>query len=113
YQGPVAKIIDGQIKNSIIGSGTVINGASIRNSIVRREVFLDEGVELDDCVIMDYTIIRKGVKLKRCIVDRYNTLEPNTHIGFDREADAKRFHVSESGLVVVPRGREMNVGRFF
>ena len=113
YQGPVAKIIDGQIKNSIIGSGTVINGASIRNSIVRREVFLDEGAELEDCVIMDYTIIRKGVKLKRCIVDRYNTIEPNTRIGYDREADAKRFHVSESGLVVVPRGREMNVSRFF
>ena len=36
---------------------------------------------------MDYTVIRRGSRLKRVIVDRYNVVEPNSRIGFDAAAD--------------------------
>lgn len=113
YQGPSAKIIDGHIHNSIIGAGTMVKGGSIRNSIIRREVIIEEGVGLEDCIIMDYTIIRKGARLRRVIVDRYNTIAAGTQIGYDPDADRARYHVSESGLVVVPKGDELNVSRYF
>ncbi len=103
YQGPVAKVVDGTIKNSILGSGTLIKGATVRNSVVRREVVLEEDVEIEDCIIMDYTVIRQGARLKRVIVDRYNQIQPGDRIGFDRAADENRFHVSPSGIVVVPK----------
>ena len=112
YQGPSSKIIDGQIKNSMIGAGAIIKGGSIRNSIVRREVMIEEDVELEDCIIMDYTIIRRGARLRRVIVDRYNTIAAGTQIGYDRDADRARYHVSESGLVVVFRGDELSSSRY-
>lgn len=112
YQGPSSKIIDGQIKNSLIGAGAIIKGGSIRNSIVRREVMIEEDVELEDCIIMDYTIIRKGARLRRVIVDRYNTIAAGTQIGYDSDADRARYHVSESGLVVVSRGDELSASRY-
>lgn len=113
YQGPTAKIIDGHIKNSIVGAGSMVKGGSIRNSIVRREVIIEEDVELEDCIIMDYTIIRKGARLRRVIVDRFNTIPAGTQIGYDLEADRARYHVSEAGVVVVPKGDELNISRYF
>ena len=112
YQGPSSKIIDGQIKSSLIGAGAIIKGGSIRNSIIRREVMIEEDVELEDCIIMDYTIIRKGARLRRVIVDRYNTIAAGTQIGYDSDADRARYHVSESGLVVVSKGDELSTSRY-
>jgi glucose-1-phosphate adenylyltransferase len=104
YQGPPAKILDGSIRNSMLGDGTLVKGASVRNSILRREIVLEQDVELDECIIMDYVIVRKGSKLKRVIVDRYNTIEENSRIGFDREADARKYHVTDTGITVLAKG---------
>jgi glucose-1-phosphate adenylyltransferase len=103
YQGPSAKIIDGHIRNSMLGAGVLVKGASIVNSIVRREVVLEPDVEIEDCMIMDYTVIRRGARLRRVIVDRYNTIDPDTVIGSDLEADQRRWFTTESGIVVVPK----------
>ena len=107
YQGPSAKINGGEIDNCIIGAGSLVNGARIRNSIIRREVIIEPDVEIDDCIIMDYTVIRRGTRLKRVIVDRHNTLEAGTQIGFDAAADRARYRVSEGGIAVVPKGRHV------
>jgi glucose-1-phosphate adenylyltransferase len=104
YQGPVANIIGGSIHNSILGGGTLINGANVRNSVLRREVFLEEDVELEDCIIHDYVRIRRGASLRRAIVGRYKTIAAGTRIGYDPEADSRHYHRTASGIVVVPPG---------
>ncbi len=109
YQGPSPKFLHAELDNSIISAGGLIKGAHIRNSIVRREVFIEEDVELDECVIMDYAVLRKGARLRRTIVDRYNTIEAGDRIGYDADADRRRFTVTDSGIVVVPRGQAMDL----
>ena len=106
YQGPVAKVLGGELRNSLLGAATVVHeGARLRNSIIRREAVIEEGVELDECIIMDYVRIGRGARLKRVIVDRHNVIEAGDVIGYDPEADAKRFTVTEGGLTVIPGGR--------
>ena len=105
YQGPSPKFFRAEVDNSIVSSGGLIKGARLRNSIVRSEVLLEEDVELDECIVMDYAVLRKGVRLKRVIVDRYNTIEAGDHIGYDEDSDRRRFSVTDSGIVVVPRGQ--------
>jgi glucose-1-phosphate adenylyltransferase len=105
-QGPVARIIGGQVENSLIGAAAVVSdGVKIRNSIVRREAFIEEGTEVDDCIIMDFVRIGKGARLRRVIVDRHNYIEPGARIGFDRAQDEQRYTVSPGGVVVVPLGK--------
>ena len=104
YDGPMAKIIGGHIENSIIGAGTLVNCGRLRNSVVRREVVIEEGVEIDDSLIMDYVVIGRGTRLRGVIVDRYNVLPPGTRIGFDPECDRQRYYLDPSGIVVVPAG---------
>ena len=111
YQGPVAKIISGDIQNSILAGGTLVNGATVRNSVIRREVMLDDNVEIDDCIIMDYSHICSGCRLRRVIVDRFNVIKPNTTIGYDHAADAKLYHVTPSGITVVPDSMMMQGAR--
>lgn len=105
YQGPVAKINSGEISNTMIGAATVVNGATVRNSIIRREVMLEEGAQIEECIIMDYVRICRGAHLRRVIVDRHNHIEADARIGFDPDEDRKRYHVTPSGVVVIPQGR--------
>ena len=104
YQGPSPRFFRAELENSIVSSGGLIRGARLRNSIVRSEVLMEEDVEIDECIVMDYAVLRKGVRLRRVIVDRYNTIEAGDHIGYDTEADRRRFPVTDSGIVVIPRG---------
>ena len=75
---------------------------------------LEEDVEVIDSVIMDHNIIRRGARLHRVILDRYNTIEPDDCIGFDPERDRQRFLVTDSGITVVPQGRfDPSIVRYF
>jgi len=106
YQGPVAKLLGGDIRNSLLGAASVVHeGARIHNSIIRREVVIEEDVELDDCIIMDYVRICRGARLRKVIVDRHNVIEADARIGFDPEQDSARYHVSAGGVTVVPMGQ--------
>jgi glucose-1-phosphate adenylyltransferase len=106
YQGPVARVIGGEINNTLLGAASVISaGSKISNSIIRREAVIEEDVELTDCIIMDYVRVGKGSRLHRTIVDRHNHIEPGTQIGFDAAEDRRRFTVSPGGVVVVPIGK--------
>lgn len=107
YQGPSPRIASGEMINSVVGAGSLIKGARIRNSILRREIIVEEDVEIDDCIIMDYTVIRRGSRLKGVIIDRYNNIAANSRIGFDAAADRDRYHVTEGGVVVLPKGPEV------
>ncbi len=105
YQGPSAKFHNAHLDNSVVRAGCLIHGATVRNSILRREVVLEPGVEVDGCIIMDNVIVKAGAKLRRTIVDRYNVIEAGARIGYDLEADRSRYHVTDSGLVVIPEAQ--------
>lgn len=104
YQGPTARILDGTIRDSTLGSGTLIRGGSISRSILRREVVVEPDVELDECIVMDHTLIRRGARLRRVIVDRFNVVPAGTRIGYDRDEDDARWFTTASGIVVLPKG---------
>jgi len=105
YQGPVARVLRGEIENSLFGAAAVVEDARVKNSIIRREAVIEEGAELEDCIIMDYTRIGRGARLKRAIIDRHNLIEHGSRIGLDPDEDRRNWVVTPSGIVVMPRGR--------
>ena len=42
-------------------------------------------------------------RLRRVIVDKYVHIPPGIEIGYNPEEDRRRFSVTESGVVVIPR----------
>ncbi len=105
YQGPTARVMLGELDNVLLGSGTIVKEANIRNSLLRREVVVEPGAQIEDCVIMDFVRVGAGARLRRVIIDRHNRIEPGAQIGYDHDRDrAAGYHVTEGGLVVVPMG---------
>lgn len=105
YQGPVARIFNSTIDNSLLGLAAVVNNASVRNSLVCREAVIEPGAEIEDCIIMDYVRIGRGSKLRRVVVDRHNCVDAGTVIGYAPEQDRARFTVTPAGVTVLPLGR--------
>ena len=101
YQGPPASLFDTHVKNSHIGAGGRYGRCTIRNSIIRREVSIADDAVVEDSIIMDYCVISEGVQIRRAIVDRHNIIGAGERIGYDHESDAARYHVTESGIVVI------------
>jgi len=104
YQGPTARVMSGNLENVMMGAATTIDGANIRNSILRREVVVEPGADIENCVIMDYVRVERGAKLRNVIIDRHNVIPAGTEIGFDLARDREKYHVTEGGLVIVPLG---------
>ncbi len=68
----------------------------------------DEGVEIENCIILDYVKIERGCKLRNTIIDRFNVIKEGTKIGYDKKSDKEHYYIDEaSGIVVVPCGDRM------
>ena len=105
YQGPTARVLRGNLDNVLLGAGTIVSEANVRHSILRREVVVEPGAQIEDCVIMDYVRIGAGARIRHAIIDRHNAIAPGAVIGHDHDRDrAAGYHVTEGGLVVVPLG---------
>jgi glucose-1-phosphate adenylyltransferase len=104
YSGPASKILSGNIRNSIIAEGVVIHNAKIRNSFIRSDVIIEKGVSIEDCLIMDQVVLKKGCRLRKVIVDKMNVIDEGEEIGFDPNRDRFRCHIDASGIAIVPRG---------
>ncbi len=109
YEGPAAKILGGEIKNSIISEGVMVKSARIVNSVIRRDVIIEGGASIEESIIMDHTVIGNGCRLKRVIVDKFNIIAEGEEIGFDAEADRRRCrcHLDPSGIAVIAKGERM------
>jgi len=95
---------EGIFINSILSGGTIISGANVGHSVLSQNIFIDDGSMIENSVIFDHVSIGKNVKLNKCIVDKNVSIPSGESIGYDLAKDRKRFTVTESGIVVIPKG---------
>ncbi len=104
HPGPPARFLGSDVDNAHVGEASLVKRATIRNSILGRSVWVNEGAVIEDSIVMDHTTVGKGARLRRVIVDRFNIIPADSEIGVDPAMDRRRHFVDSSGLVVVPRG---------
>ncbi len=90
--------------DSLIGEGTIISGGLIRKSVLFTNIFVHSYSFIQECILFDNVDVGRHVKLKRVIVDKNVSIPENESIGFDFEKDKKRFHITKSGITVIPKG---------
>lgn len=94
----------GFVENASLAGGDVVIGARVIRSILSHDVRVEAQALVEESILFDGVRVGKGARLRRCIVDKRVTIPPGANIGWNRELDAKRFTVSEEGVVVVTKG---------
>jgi glucose-1-phosphate adenylyltransferase len=87
--------------DSIVSGGCIISGGRVIRSVLSRGVRVHSLAVVDDSIILPDVEIGEKAQIRRTIIDRGVKIAPNDRIGFDLEADKKRFSISESGIVVI------------
>lgn len=108
-QFPPAKTIShegervGRAINSLITDGTIISGGLVERSILGYNVRVNSYSYITDSIIYDNCNIGRHARIRRTIIDKNVVVPEGMEIGFDAETDKKRFTVSETGIVVIPK----------
>jgi glucose-1-phosphate adenylyltransferase len=93
-----------EVLDTLLCPGVVVSGAKVRRSILANRAFLTEYSDVEESILFTGVVVGKRCRLRRAIVDKWVNIPDGTEIGYDREADAARFTVTDSGITVVPAG---------
>ena len=94
----------GTALESIISGGCIISGGEVKRSLVSPDVRIDSCATVEESILLEGVRIGEGARIKRSIIDKHSAIPPGMEIGYNLEEDAKRFTVTTSGIVVVPKG---------
>ena len=94
--------------DSIVSSGCIISGGRVQNSVLSANVRVNDHAEVLQSIIMENVVIGDHCRIRKAIIDKGVTLPPKTEIGYDPEADRRRFTVTESGIVAISKGAKLD-----
>ena len=89
--------------NSILSNGCIISGGTVRRSVLSPRVRVHSFAEVEDSILFEGVDIGRSAKIRRTIVDKDVHIPEGMTIGTHLDEDAKRFTVTDSGIVVIPK----------
>ncbi len=94
---PPAKYNPGcEVKNSLVSSGSIING-HVENSVIFKNVFVGENCVIKNSIVLNDVYLGDNVHIENCIVESRDTIRPNT------------YHNGEDGIKIVIESNERYV----
>jgi len=91
----------GMAVDSIVCMGSIISGGRVNRSILSFDVRVNSYSEVEDSIIFPHVQIGRHCHIRRAIIDRHVSIPEGEEIGYNLEEDRKKYHVTESGIVVV------------
>lgn len=93
----------GEALNSLVSGGCIVSGSVVRNSVLFSNVLVRSYCDISDAVVLPDVQINRHCRLSKVVIDRRCKLPEGLVIGEDPELDARRFHRTENGVVLVTR----------
>lgn len=109
YQYPPAKTVShegervGRTLNSLVCDGTIVSGGLVERSILGANVRINSYSYITDSILFHNVWVGRHARIRRAIIDKNVVIPEGYEIGFDPETDKKKFTVTETGIVVIPK----------
>ncbi|MBU0500128.1 MAG: glucose-1-phosphate adenylyltransferase [Gammaproteobacteria bacterium] len=91
----------GMAVDSMVSGGCIISGSVVRHSLLFSSVKVNSYSLVEDSVILPEANIGRNCRIKKAVIDRGCHVPEGTVIGEDLEDDARRYHVTAGGVVLV------------
>ncbi len=91
----------GMAVNSLVSSGCIVSGATVRRSVLFSNVRVGENSVIEDAVILPNVVVGRGVTLRRVVVDKHCILPDGFKAGVTPAEDRSHFHVTERGVTLI------------
>lgn len=91
----------GMAVDSLVAGGCIVSGSVVRRSVLFTGVRIHSFSSVDEAVILPGAEIGQHCRLRKVVVDEGCRIPNGMTIGFDASADARRFHRSPEGVVLV------------
>ena len=98
---PDAHGLNGETSNVLISGGCIVIGSNIRRSVLFSNLRVESCCTVHEAVIMPDTVIGRGSRLSKVVIDRGCRIPEGTVVGEDADQDARRFHRTENGVVLI------------
>jgi len=98
----------GRATDSLVSEGCIISGGYVNRSVLSPGVKIHSYTRVTDSVLMEGVEIGRHCKIKKAIIDKDVYIPPYTVIGYDLLHDRKHYHVTESGIVVIPKKEKIH-----
>ncbi|MGF1510589.1 MAG: glucose-1-phosphate adenylyltransferase [Myxococcota bacterium] len=97
--------------DSMVCDGCIISGGHLEQSILGQGVRINSYAHVSQSILFDGVNVGRHCRIRRAIIDKGADIPEGTTIGYDAEADAERFFVSDEGIVVIPKGGPLSLRR--
>ncbi len=87
--------------DSMVSMGSIISGGRVTRSILSPDVRINSYTEVENSILFSHVNIGRYSRIRRAIIDRHIHVPEHAEIGFDLEEDREKYHVTETGIVVV------------
>lgn len=106
-QHPPAKFVfddegrRGEAIDSLVSGGCIISGARVKRSVIFFATRIGSHTSIKDSVILPKVTIGKNCRIQNAIIDKGTLIADGSIIGENPEEDAKRFHITPKGVVLI------------
>ncbi len=98
----------GIVLDSLVSGGAIVSGGRVERCVLGPEVRVNSYAKVVDSVLMDNVDIGRHARVKKAIIDKGVRIPASFVVGEDPEEDKRRFTVTPGGVVVIPRGTQLD-----
>jgi glucose-1-phosphate adenylyltransferase len=98
----------GIVLDSLVSGGAIVSGGRVERCILGPEVRVNSYAKVVDSVLMDGVDIGRHARVTKAIIDKGVRIPASFIVGEDPEEDKRRFTMTPGGVVVIPRGTQLD-----
>jgi len=89
--------------DSLVSGGCIVSGSTVRRSLLFSRVRVNSYCRIKEALLLPDVDVGRHARLSKVVVDRGCRIPPGLVVGEDAEEDARRFHRTDQGVVLITR----------